>query len=277
MFTASRAQARDRGFLWRVTRDGHSSYLYGTLHVGRDTWLAAGPAMASALQNANTLALELDPLDPDNARRMGVALAQAPSWPLAPDMRQRLIRQLQMQCLPVNSVGTSPSELLLSGVALAVARRDGFDAQFGSETYLALFARQRGMPVVSLETVELQLQALLSSSATEATWMLEDGLRELDAGTARQSLRDLVHMWEAGDQQRLDTYQQWCECVVTPMEKLQMQRLLDQRNPAMAQQIDAMLRAGQRVFAAVGSLHMAGDRGLPAVLGRMGYQVERLP
>jgi uncharacterized protein YbaP (TraB family) len=62
MFSASRAQARDRGFLWRVTRDGHSSYLYGTLHVGRDTWLAAGPAMASALQNASTLALELDPL-----------------------------------------------------------------------------------------------------------------------------------------------------------------------------------------------------------------------
>ena len=46
---------------------------------------------------------------------------------------------------------------------------------------------------------------------------------------------------------------------------------------AMAQQIDAMHRAGQRVFAAVGSLHMTGDRGLPAVLGRMGYQVERLP
>lgn len=277
MFAASRAQARDRGFLWRVTRDGHSSYLYGTLHVGRDTWLAAGPAMASALQNASTLALELDPLDPDNARRMGVALAQAPSWPLAPDLRQRLVRQLQMQCLPVNSVGTSPSELLLAGVALALARRDGFDAQFGSETYLAVFARQRGMPVVSLETVELQLQALLSTNETEATGMLEDGLRELEAGTARQSLRDLVRMWEVGDQQRLETYEQWCECVVTPMEKLQMQRLLDQRNPAMAQQIDAMHRAGQRVFAAVGSLHMTGDRGLPAVLGRMGYQVERLP
>lgn len=277
MFAASRAQARDRGFLWRVTRDGHSSYLYGTLHVGRDTWLAAGPAMASALQNASTLALELDPLDPDNARRMGVALAQAPSWPLTPDLRQRLVRQLQTQCLPVDSVGKSPSELLLSGVALALARRDGFDAQFGSETYLALFARQRGMPVVSLETVELQLQALLSANAAQATGMLEDGLRELEAGTARQSLQDLVRMWETGDQQRLDTYEQWCDCVVTPMEKLQMQRLLDQRNPAMAQQIDALHRAGQRVFAAVGSLHMAGDRGLPAVLGRMGYQVERLP
>lgn len=277
MFAASRVQARDRGFLWRVTRDGHSSYLYGTLHVGRETWLAAGPAMANALQNASTLALELDPLDPDNARRMGLALARAPSWALPLDLRQRLVRQLQAQCLPVDSVGKSPSELLLSGVALALARRDGFDAQFGSETYLALFARQRGMPVVSLETIELQLQALLSANAAEATGMLEDGLRELDAGTARQSLRDLVRMWETGDQQRLDTYQQWCECVVTPMEKLQMQRLLDQRNPAIAQQIDAMHRAGQRVFAAVGSLHMAGDRGLPAVLGRMGYQVERLP
>ncbi|WP_296510296.1 TraB/GumN family protein [Rhodoferax sp.] len=277
LFAASQAQARDRGFLWRVTKDGHSSYLYGTLHVGRETWLAAGPAMAAALQDATTLALELNPLDADNVRRMGAALAQAPVRPLAPGQRQRLERQLQAQCLPIQAVGLSPAELLLSGVALALARRDGLDAQFGSETFLALFAQQRGMPVVSLETVELQLQALLSPDAAEARQMLEDGLRELEAGTARQSLLELVSMWEHGDQQRLDTYEQWCECLVTPSEKLQMQRLLDQRNPAMAHQIDALHRSGQRVFAAVGSLHMSGDRGLPAVLGRMGYRVQRLP
>src|SRR5690349_14955524 len=31
--------ARDRGMLWRLTKDGRTSHLYGTLHVGRLEWL----------------------------------------------------------------------------------------------------------------------------------------------------------------------------------------------------------------------------------------------
>ncbi|MDP0919542.1 hypothetical protein Q6272_31340, partial [Klebsiella pneumoniae] len=29
------AQAPDRGLLWRISRDGRSSYLFGSLHLGK--------------------------------------------------------------------------------------------------------------------------------------------------------------------------------------------------------------------------------------------------
>jgi len=277
MFSAAQQQARDRGFLWRVSKDGHSSYLYGTLHVGREAWLAAGPALAQALRDTNTLALELDPLDPEVAAQMGQAIAKTPIRKVEQVARERLERQLQSQCMPMAAVDQVPAELLLASLSLNLARRDGLDAQFGSETFLALMARSRGVKVVSLETVELQLRALLAADDAEARQILIDGLHELESGHARASLLDLVTMWETGDIRRLDTYEQWCECVVTPMEKLQMQRLLDERNPAMARQIDAMHRSGSRVLVAVGSLHMSGPRGLPALLARMGYAIERLP
>ncbi|CAM8657961.1 Tiki domain containing protein [Comamonadaceae bacterium] len=277
MFSSAQRQAKDRGFLWRVTKDGHSSYLYGTLHVGREAWMAAGPVLEQALRNTNTLALELDPLDPEVATQMGQALAKTRVRQVQTPERSRLVSQLQSQCMPVESVDQVPAELLLAGLSLNLARRVGLDAQFGSEMLLAMAARARGMPVVSLETVELQLRALLAADDTEARQILIDGLNELESGHARESLADLVAMWETGDVQRLDTYEQWCKCVVTPMEKLQMQRLLDERNPSMARRIDAMHRRGSRVLAAVGSLHMSGPRGLPALLVRMGYTVERLP
>ncbi len=276
-FTAAQQQARDRGFLWQVSKGGHSSYLYGTLHVGRDNWLAAGPALAQALRASTTLALELDPLDPELGVRMGQALALAPVRPMAAETRERLLQQMRLQCMPEESVAQVPAELLLAGLALNLARRAGLDAQFGSEVFLSLTARASGMPVVSLETVELQLQALLAADATEAAQMLADGLKELESGHAREGLMELVSMWESGDVQRLDTYEQWCACVVTPMQKLQMQRLLEGRNPAMADRMDAMHRSGLRVFAAVGSLHMSGPRGLPALLVQMGYEIKRLP
>nr|WP_315464235.1 TraB/GumN family protein [uncultured Rhodoferax sp.] len=277
VFSTAQRQARDRGFLWQVSKDGQSSYLYGTLHVGRETWLAAGPALEQALRASTTLALELNPLDPAVAARMAQVLARTAVRPLEAGARARLHRQLQAQCMPLESVNQVPVELLLAGVSLSLARREGLDAQFGSESFLAMTAHARGMPVVSLETVELQLKALLAADDEEARQMLTDGLRTLESGHARESLLDLVAMWEAGDVQRLDTYAQWCECVVTPMEKLQMQRLLDERNPPMARQIDALHRSGARVLAAVGSLHMSGPRGLPALLARMGYVVQRLP
>ena len=55
-----------------------------------------------------------------------------------------------------------------------------------------------------------------------------------------------------------------------------MKRLLDDRNPASPTRIDALHAGGQRVFAAVGSLHMIGPNGLPALMGERGYRVERI-
>jgi uncharacterized protein YbaP (TraB family) len=277
MFAQAQGQARDRGFLWRATKDGHSSYLYGTLHVGRAAWLALGPAAERALRNSSTLALELDPLDPEVGVRMGAALARIPVRAVPSELRTRLVRQLQSECMPPATADHVPAELLLANLSLSVARRDGLDAQFGSEALLAMTARARGLSVVSLETVDIQLRAILAADDLEARQILVDGLQELESGHARDGLAELVTMWESGNVQRLDTYVQWCDCVVTPMEKLQMQRLLDDRNPAMAHRLDAMHRSGSRVFAAVGSLHMSGPGGLPALLARMGYVLERLP
>lgn len=273
----ARNGARDRGFLWRFTKGGHSSYLYGTMHVGRPDWVIPGPALAAAMQASTTLALELDPLDSSVAAQMGTALAGAPTRSLSPSHRARLVRQLEAQCLPAAAVDQAPPELLLSTVSLLLARRYGLDAQFGSEGALASWAHAQSLRVVSLETVALQFNALLPNNQAQGRQALEDSLGELESGRAATELLRLAAMWETGDWQRLNTYEQWCDCVKTPTEKQQMQRLLSERNPAMARQIDALHRSGQRVLVAVGSLHMAGKQGLPALLERKGYTVERLP
>jgi len=44
----------------------------------------------------------------------------------------------------------------------------------------------------------------------------------------------------------------------------------------MAQSIDALHRSGKRVFAGVGVLHMVGAAGLPTLVARLGYDVERV-
>ena len=71
-------------------------------------------------------------------------------------------------------------------------------------------------------------------------------------------------------------FDEWCECLNTETEREVMKRALDGRNPALAEHIDALHRSGKQVFAAVGSLHMFGASGLPALMAKRGYQVERV-
>ena len=52
--------------------------------------------------------------------------------------------------------------------------------------------------------------------------------------------------------------------------------MLDARNPGMAAGIAALHESGQKVFAAVGSLHMIGPSGLPALMAHRGYRVEQI-
>ena len=50
---ASPAEARDRGLLWRIRKDGRDSWLFGTLHVGRPEWSVPGPVLRQALAGSD--------------------------------------------------------------------------------------------------------------------------------------------------------------------------------------------------------------------------------
>jgi uncharacterized protein YbaP (TraB family) len=87
----------------------------------------------------------------------------------------------------------------------------------------------------------------------------------------------VANVWADSDFAELTHYENWCDCVATESDRAALKRLLDDRNPGLADAIDAQHASGHNVFAAVGSLHMIGPNGLPALLARRGYEVERVP
>ena len=276
MVRQANAQAKDRGLLWRIRKDGRDSYLYGTLHIGRALWIAPGPQLAAALRASDTLALELDPLDPQLQATMRDTLAQRPAVVLPTALRQRLDRLLVRECLTAIAADLGPAEMQVMGLATLAGRRAGYDPGFGSEVLLSAMARATGMPVRSLETVKQQLDALLSPDEAQAITAVSEGLDDLESGRQERVLLETVRSWERSDMKALESYAAWCECMETPLARVQMQRLLDERNPLMARGIDQLHQSGKRVLAAVGSLHMVGPQGLPALLAKQGYTVQRL-
>lgn len=266
---------RDRGFLWRITRDGRTSYLYGTLHIARRHWMAPGPQLERAIGAADTVALELDMLDADVRRRLAAAMARDEAEPLAPAIAKRLRAQLDAACLPPATLQAIAPLVQLAALTTLAARRDGLDPAYAVDVLLAGQARELGKTVVSLESPEMQIAMLLGDPASRPD-ALDSGLRQLEDGQSRPMLVRIAEVWDDGRSDELERYQQWCGCAETEADRAQLRRLLDDRNPALAQRIDAYHAAGHSVLAAVGALHMVGPRGLPALMAARGFEVQRV-
>ena len=283
---AGMRDARDHGFLWRLRRDGRVSFLYGTVHVARAAWMYPGPRTMRALNGSDTVALELDLLDPDIQRRLATAMAATaadgaqPSRvpaPLPAALQQRLQRQFDAECLPTQALAALGPEMQIATLASLAGRRDGLDPSYGIDLFLAGWAHAAKKTVVSLETPEMQIALLRADTDAERNEFVQSALAQIEGGQSRPLLRRLTQAWADGDLGEFVSYGEWCDCMKTEADRAAMVRLLDDRNPALADAVSALHARGSRVFAAVGSLHMAGPAGLPALLAQRGFQVERLP
>lgn len=268
--------ARDRGFLWRLHKDGRSSWLYGTLHVARFEWVFPGPRLAQALQQADAVALELDLLDPAIRQRLVSAPAHGSVVELPETLQQRLQRQIEAACLPQQALETLPPAMQAATLTVMAGRWDGLDPAWGIDPMLASLARNASKRVISLETPEQQTRALLGRSAAEHLQFVEQSLQDLELGRARPMLVRIAEVWSRGDLAEMERYEQWCDCMNSEAERALVRRLLDDRNVGLADGIDRLHRDGASVLAAVGSLHMIGPRGLPALMAARGYTVERV-
>jgi uncharacterized protein YbaP (TraB family) len=273
---ALRRAAVDHGFLWSITKSGHRSWLYGTLHIARESWMFPGPKVRQALTSSTVVAVELDLDNPATMSELA-ALATEGAGQIPARLRARMKRQLQKVCLPEGGMDRLHPALVFAAIEAYTLRPEGLESAYGIDGYLATMAHARNIKVRALETPKSQMIALRGRDLTVSPADLEENLARLENGTDRVPLERLVNAWAHSNLADLDSYLSWCACQDTPAHRAEVKRLLDDRNPLMANAIDKMHSAGATVFAAVGALHMAGPGGLPALLAKKGYVVSVVP
>ena len=268
--------ARNHGFLWRIRKDGRDSWLYGTVHVARFEWMFPGPGVITALKASDTIALELDVLDPGIQHRMAEGMA-APSDTVLPEpLAQRLRRLAEAECVPAAMLarltpGDAGRHAVESWPAGATASTRPTASTSCSPAGRAVRSKDGG----------------LARNARTATRDADDGDTGRDAGVRRQRVdrngdrpcRAVADAHRAGLGRRRPGHALALRIVVRlhqdAADRAALARLLDERNPALADSIAALHAGGQRVFAAVGSLHMIGPLGLPALMAQRGFRVEQ--
>lgn len=268
--------ASDHGYMWRISKDGRTSYLYGTIHLGKPEWVFPGPTVASALRTTDSVALELDMMDPQVQERTKKLMASTHGNALPKALEKRLRQQAESLCVPYAALANVPPEMQIAVLSIMTSRWEGLDASYSIDVFLAAIGHKANKNVVSLETPEFQFQTLMMPTPEETAAVVESSLDEMENQRSRKMLKRLADAWAHSDYAMMDHYEDWCECMNTDVERAMMKRMLDERNPAMAEHIDALHQSGKQVFAAVGSMHMFGPAGLPALMEKKGYKVERV-
>ena len=269
--------AVDRGPLWKATKDGRSVWLYGTIHVAKREWMFPGKDVLRAVMASDMVALELDLTDPDVLGRLQKAVVRTPTSPtLAPALQRRLEAGMAAACVDPATLAALRPEMQAVTLETFEGRQFGLYPDYGIDVFLAGLAKGLKKPLRSLETPELQASLLVSDDPAETAETVGSVLDELDGGKSPQMLQRMAGDWERGDVADLGAYASWCECLDTPRQREDFHKLIDERNPLMADKIVQWTAEGKSPFVAAGTLHMVGRIGLPELLRARGFQVERV-
>jgi len=276
------AFATERGALFRVSLDGHEMHLFGTLHVGLPEFYPLEPRLAEALGQASTLALEIDPLQPQRELQRAVRehgmLKPGSAGYEGMDAQQRALLDSLIAQGGIDAgraLGFKPV-LLATLLTMAEYTRQGFRSELSSEAWLARQARAKGVRVRELESLDRQL-ALLDRLAEPDRWrFLDEMMTTIASGAQRREARAMVQAWSSADREALDAIVARCELDASVSGSFVTRVLLKERNADLAGSLLNLLRQEPRTFAAVGVLHLLGSGSVPALLREQGVQVERI-
>lgn len=276
------AIAVERGALFRATAQGHTLYLFGTMHVGVPGFYPFDARLLAALSAASTLALELDP-DPspfaaaEAVRRFGALAQGAQAYAQLGSRKLALLDELARQAgmAPASARALKP---VLLAVLLSTAEFEklGYRADLSSDRELARIARASGKRILELESLESQLTILDRLSAPNQWRFLEECLDSIVSGRQLAEARSVIDAWGSADKAALDAMAARVAASGGVSGKFAREILLDGRNPALADKLAALLRAEDKAVAAIGVLHLLGARSVPALLAERGITVERV-
>ena len=270
---SSNAAPNGRPLLWKIDAPGSASnYIMGTIHLDDERILELPDTVLSRLRSADQLMLELK-LDQrtslDIMRRMiftdGRTLSQVIGEDLYTDVSEHLSAS---NGIPVNMLS-----VLKPWAAMVILLRPENSSGTFLDKHLGQIARNDGIPVLGLETVDEQLAAFDDIALDDQALLLQSTID--DIGEKEIVYRQLLDAYIAGDMESIVAISNATQPGDPRLAGLFQENLIDRRNRRMYQRMQPLLGQGN-TFIAVGALHLPGENGLLSMLKQQGYTLTRL-
>ncbi|HEY8102661.1 MAG TPA: TraB/GumN family protein [Burkholderiaceae bacterium] len=277
--SAPAATASHRGTLYRVRHKGNTSYLFGTIHVGKPEFYPLGTEVMQAFSKASKVAFEIDLQDTSaiqaSLQKHGMyGAGDSLKNHVSPDTLARLDQALKKVGLSSDSYMQMKPWVVADELMMLALAQGGYDPKQGIEEFLLKIAKQQKKRIVGLETADFQLSLFNRLTDEEQNQFLKEALDENSDGKTCKDADQLADAWFNADAKELARLAQDELSEKTVSAEFTQHVLLDQRNPGMATKIEGMLRHDKVTFVGVGLLHLIGEKSVPALLRQRGYAVE---
>lgn len=260
-----------RPAFWQISGPhGEKGWLLGTIHALPRPAAWRSPAIDAALGEANVVVVEIANLD--DAATMASLFDKLEHSPGLPPLSARVdpaLRGVLTDLLAeahMSEADFATTETWSAALRLARVGEASNDSANGVDR--AVLRLAGGKRVVELEGAVGQLGLFDTMPEAEQRAMLNAVLRD----AAQTEASGLAAAWRKGDFARIEAETRRGMLA----EPALRETLFTGRNRAWADQLQARLGRGERVFVAVGAAHMAGADGLAAMLAARGFKVVRV-
>ena len=275
---------RAEPLLYQATdKEGHTIYLLGTIHVGNADMYPLSDHVQAAYEDAEVLAVEVDLVGMMRNSQQILAYSLGMMYPSGDSAKNHL--SPETYALGMEKLGQSEIPLNRMQAAAWVSMAEelsyqqfGLSSEYGVDQHLLERAYQDGKPVDSLETMEFQLELLLSMPDELADYQLRETLQNPKAAGISTQL--LFIAWRQGNEEILSLlFESDMEGVpeeIADAAAAYAVRMYDERNQGFFEDAKAYLASGQKALIAVGAAHIVGEGGVADLLEKAGYTVTEI-
>lgn len=274
--------------LYRVSDDqGHVLWLFGSIHVGLDSFYPLPSYVTQAYEASDALAVECDVVafSKDMGAQMNAlrGMVYADGTKIADHIPQELytkaVDALKDAGVYMSALDMYKPILWSNFLDSALVEVCGADANLGIDMYFLNDAHETGKEVLEVESAQFQYDMLSGFSPELQEVLLESSVYSYENQEEyRQQMTELLDAWASGDETWIAELIQEDMVPESEEERLLYEEynyaMAESRNLAMTDWAADALASGKTVFIVVGTAHIVGPGAMAELLAQRGCTVE---
>jgi len=273
--------------LYKVTdEDGDVVWLFGSIHVGRESFYPLPDYVMDAYESSEALAVEFDINAAAEDTLAMTRFLYSQIYYDGTTIEDHIPEELYERCVEILDEngyyfpGIERYNIGIWDMFISQCVNDNIDinVDLGIDMHFLSLAAEEGKDILDIESLELQMNILPSISEEAQVFVLRSNVESYDyLEEMEDGIEELMDVWESGDEERFEEalYEEPLEDETErALYKEYNDAMLTDRNVGMAEFAMEALEDGEEVFICVGAAHVVGEGAMADLLEEAGYTVE---
>lgn len=260
--------------LYKVSdADGDVIWLFGSIHVGEESFYPLPEYVTDAYESAERLAVECDVIAASKDFSAQTAAMAQLVYTDGTTISDHIPEELYTQAVEILDEGGlylpvydryCPAlwSTMIDNILMTKA---DVDSSLGVDMHLLQKAYDDGKQIVEIESIQFQYAMLAGFSNELQVMLLESSVASYDSTFLyKAQLRAMMNAWAEGDE----------AAFAKLLNQEYNENLITNRNISMADFAEDALESGDETFICVGAAHVVGEDAMADLLAERGYTVE---